>query len=116
MILCTSLSLWRLSTSLLHLPDMSSSTFSSQLVTEEDCSISTQVSRKVKEGLRIEDCDLNTAEDQMTVVEDGLLIRQVSDRSNKTFICRAVVPETGELQEREINLIVSCKYWEDTRG
>ena len=29
------------------------------------------------------------------------------DRSNGTFTCRAVVPETGEVQEKQNNLIVS---------
>ena len=47
------------------------------------------------------------SEDPVTVVEEGLLIKQLSDRSNGTFTCRAVVPETGEVQEKQINLIVS---------
>ena len=49
---------------------------------------------------------LSFLDDHLEIEEDGLMIKKVSYRSNGTFTCRAVVDETGEVQERNIDLII----------
>ena len=83
-------------------------TSSRHLDTADVCSISRRVIKKVKQRNYSHGVTWYYSEDPVTVVEEGLLIKQLSDRSNGTFTCRAVVPETGEVQEKQINLIVSC--------
>ena len=41
---------------------------------------------------------------------DGLLIKQISKQDGGTFTCRARVPQTGELEERNIILDVSMMF------
>ena len=38
---------------------------------------------------------------------DGLIIKSVTKRDGGTYTCRARVPHTGELEERDISLEVS---------
>jgi len=44
--------------------------------------------------------------DQYVIESDGLLIKDVSKSNAGTFTCRARVPQTGELEERDIRLDV----------
>ena len=44
--------------------------------------------------------------DQYVIESDGLLIKGVTKKNAGTFTCRARVPQTGELEERDIRLDV----------
>jgi len=44
--------------------------------------------------------------DQYVIESDGLLIKDVTKKNAGTFTCRARVPQTGELEERDIRLDV----------
>ncbi len=45
--------------------------------------------------------------DQYVIESDGLVIQNVNRDNAGTYTCRARVPETGELEERDIQLDVS---------
>ena len=47
------------------------------------------------------------AGEQYVIESDGLLIKDVTKKNAGTFTCRARVPQTGELEERDIRLDVS---------
>jgi len=44
------------------------------------------------------------------IESDGLVIQNVNRDNAGTYTCRARVPETGELEERDIQLDVSILY------
>ena len=44
------------------------------------------------------------------IESDGLLIKDVTKKNAGTFTCRARVPQTGELEERDIRLDVSLIF------
>jgi hypothetical protein len=48
--------------------------------------------------------------DQYVIESDGLVIQNVNRDNAGTYTCRARVPETGELEERDIQLDVSILY------
>ena len=45
--------------------------------------------------------------DQYVIESDGLLIKSVEKKDAGTYTCRARVPQTGELEERDVRLDVS---------
>ena len=45
--------------------------------------------------------------DQYVIESDGLVIQNVNRDNAGTYTCRARVPDTGELEERDIQLDVS---------
>ena len=47
------------------------------------------------------------AGDQYVIESDGLLIKAVTRKNAGTYTCRARVPQTGELEERDVRLDVS---------
>ena len=51
------------------------------------------------------------------IESDGLLIKEVTRKNAGTYTCRARVPQTGELEERDVRLDVShyfqCEGFED---
>ena len=49
----------------------------------------------------------NVKGDRYVIETDGLLIKQISKSDGGTYTCRARVPQTGELEERNIILDVS---------
>ena len=51
-----------------------------------------------------------SAGDQYVIESDGLLIKDVTKKNAGTFTCRARVPQTGELEERDIRLDVSLIF------
>ena len=50
------------------------------------------------------------AGDRYVIETDGLLIKQISKPDGGTYTCRARVPQTGELEERNIILDVSVMF------
>ena len=54
--------------------------------------------------------DLFPAGDQYVIESDGLLVRSVQRGDAGTYTCRARVPQTGELEERDIRLDVQVKW------
>ena len=50
---------------------------------------------------------LNLTGDRYVIETDGLLLKAVSRTDGGTYTCRARVPQTGELEERDIVLDVS---------
>ena len=50
------------------------------------------------------------AGDCYVIETDGLLIKQISKPDGGTYTCRARVPQTGELEERNIILDVSVMF------
>jgi Immunoglobulin I-set domain len=58
--------------------------------------------------IRIQGCDaFYCSGDQYVIESDGLVIQNVNRDNAGTYTCRARVPETGELEERDIQLDVS---------
>jgi hypothetical protein len=49
---------------------------------------------------------LSISGDHYVVETDGLLIRKVTEADDGVYVCRAIVLDTGELQERHINVEV----------
>lgn len=43
---------------------------------------------------------------------DGLLIVKAAETDDGTYTCRAIVMDTGELQERNIRVVVSVTHFE----
>ena len=52
----------------------------------------------------------NVLGDQYVIESDGLLIKGVTKKNAGTFTCRARVPQTGELEERDIRLDVRINF------
>ena len=46
------------------------------------------------------------------IESDGLVIQNVNRDNAGTYTCRARVPDTGELEERDIQLDVSIQCWD----
>ena len=47
--------------------------------------------------------------EQYVIESDGLLIKEVTKKNAGTYTCRARVPQTGELEERDVRLDVGRK-------
>ena len=45
------------------------------------------------------------------IESDGLLIKGVTKKNAGTYTCRARVPQTGELEERDVRLDVSRQFY-----
>ena len=43
--------------------------------------------------------------------QDGLVIQEISSEDDGTYICRAKVPDEGELAERRIQVEVRAYSW-----
>ena len=59
----------------------------------------------------------NVAGGRYVIETDGLLIKQISRPDGGTYTCRARVPQTGELEERNIVLDVSLSLmsWKNSK-
>lgn len=51
------------------------------------------------------------AGEQYVIESDGLLIKGVTKKNAGTYTCRARVPQTGELEERDVRLDVSRQFY-----
>ena len=54
--------------------------------------------------------DLHSAGDRYSQVHYGLLIRNITEADNGIYTCCAEVQTTGALAQRDIEVIVYCKF------